>query len=80
MKDKILCDESVMGIIKMTLINNCIGYDDSLKREKHTCYTIQKKAFEGKYYKEVKNTFKSLGVTPKVQSEDDDFITYMVPY
>ena len=61
------------------LNENALASDDMLKREKYTCYTIQKIAWEGRYFKQVKKAFLNLGYEPKVQSENEEFITYMLP-
>lgn len=61
------------------LNENSLASDDMLKREKYTSYTIQKIAWGGKYFKRAKESFLKLGYEPKVQSENEEYITYMLP-
>ncbi len=61
------------------LKDNCITYDDMLKGKGYTCYTVQKTAWGGRYFKKSEYEFLNLGYRPKVQSEDEDFITYILP-
>lgn len=72
-------DKEIILKARSILKNNCLAYDDMLKREKLTCYTIQKKEWDGIYYKQAKEEFIKLGHEPRIQSEDEDFITYMLP-
>jgi len=62
------------------LKENCLSIDDSLKSEKLRCYTVQKKAHKGMYFENVKNAFFTLGYNAKVESQNDYYITYSLPY
>lgn len=61
------------------LNKTALASDDMLKREKYTCYTVQKIAWDGKYFKQAKEEFLNLGYEPRVQSENEEYITYMLP-
>jgi len=72
-------DKDIIRQARDILIKNALASDDALKREKHTCYTVQKIAWEGKYFKQAKEAFLNLGYEPRVQSENKEYITYMLP-
>lgn len=72
-------DMDVIIKAKEILIQACMATDDMLKREKYTCYTIQKKGLGGKFYQQSKREFLNLGYEPEIQSESENYITYMIP-
>ena len=54
----------------------CISFDDSLKREKVTTYTV-----DVKYQDELDRLFEIIGYFPKYsQCSHSDFINYFLPY
>jgi hypothetical protein len=73
-------DKNIILKAQDILCENALSSDDMLKREKYTCYTIQKKAFNGKYFNQSEKAFLDLGYKPEIESEDEDFITYKLPY
>jgi hypothetical protein len=56
------------------MLEKILSSDDMLKREKYTCYTIQKKAFNGKYFNQSEKAFLDLGYKPEIESEDEYFL------
>lgn len=53
------------------LRNYCVSYDDLLKRDGQTCYTIPKESWD-----KVREEFSLLGYVPEIESESENFVTY----